>query len=500
MSEYIVENIDGMDEDLPSHDLEEQIVPPVARPLGELQRHLQNDPDELLKDRYLCKGGGLLLVGPTGVGKSSMSMQCMLSWALGWPSFDITPARPLKSLLIQAENDDGDLAEMRDGVIAGLGLNDHDANQATNGIFVCREDTRVSARFFGEAVRPLLEEHRPDLIWIDPALAYLGGETNSQKDVGAFLRNHLNPLLREFECGAVIIHHTNKPSNGIEKSTWSGSDFAYLGSGSAEWANWPRAIMALRNVGSQTVFELIAGKRGWRLGWRSPDGVTRTTSQFIAHARGEGEIYWRPATNDEIEATRTIQKNHERQNLLMALVPANRPIAKNDLIEAGQRAKIAGIHKLRRYINDWVGSGELIETKQRRNNGPAAVMLSRPDAQLGDTAADDSGCLQGYGQAGMPVNNPHEEARLVVNDDTYSIGVVNNNLLHPGLSCGQNGTNSIDGKVLSRSQSSTGPGKSLTVRGSIPPVPVIEPDVGNQMEGAAPTSTNGSAEAGATEE
>ena len=33
-----------------------------------------DDADELLKDRYLCRGGGLLLVGPTGIGKSSLSM------------------------------------------------------------------------------------------------------------------------------------------------------------------------------------------------------------------------------------------------------------------------------------------------------------------------------------------------------------------------------------------------------------------------------------------
>ena len=39
----------------------------------------------------------------------------------GRPLFGIVPARPLKSLLIQAENDEGDLAEMRDGVIAGYG-------------------------------------------------------------------------------------------------------------------------------------------------------------------------------------------------------------------------------------------------------------------------------------------------------------------------------------------------------------------------------------------
>ena len=85
-------------------------TPIVARLLSELVRFHENDPNELLRYRYLCRGGGLLLVGPTGIGKSSLSMQLMLLWALGRAALGIQPARPLKSLLIQAENDDGDLS------------------------------------------------------------------------------------------------------------------------------------------------------------------------------------------------------------------------------------------------------------------------------------------------------------------------------------------------------------------------------------------------------
>jgi RecA-family ATPase len=69
--------------------------PVEARPLWELVRSAQGDPNELLKYRYLCRGGGLLLVGPTGIGKSSLSMQLMLSWALGREVFGIYPSRPL---------------------------------------------------------------------------------------------------------------------------------------------------------------------------------------------------------------------------------------------------------------------------------------------------------------------------------------------------------------------------------------------------------------------
>ncbi|NBR88056.1 MAG: hypothetical protein EBT61_21635, partial [Verrucomicrobia bacterium] len=64
----------------------------------------------------------MLIVGNTGIGKSSLVMQMMIRWALGEGCFGINPARPLKSLLVQGENDEQDLAEMRDGVVGSLGL------------------------------------------------------------------------------------------------------------------------------------------------------------------------------------------------------------------------------------------------------------------------------------------------------------------------------------------------------------------------------------------
>ena len=73
-------------------------------------------------------------------------------------------------------------------------------------------------------------------------------------------------------------------TSGSEKPDWQAGDYAYLGSGSAEWANWPRFVLALRSVGSHEIFELRAGKRGSRLGWRGDDGE-RIYSKLIAHAK-----------------------------------------------------------------------------------------------------------------------------------------------------------------------------------------------------------------------
>lgn len=238
----------------------------------------------------------MLFCGATGIGKSSFAMQAMILWGIGKPCFGIRPTRPLKSLLIQAENDDGDLAEFRDGICKGLNLSPDEIELARKNVIVVCEDSRTSGPFFIEVVEPLLKVHAPDLLWIDPALAYLGGETISQTDVGGFLRNRLNPLLHAYRCGGVVIHHSNKPAKGNGKADWQAGEFAYLGSGSAEWANWPRAILVLRSIGSQDVFELHAAKRGGRLGWKEADGKTISYTRLASNTTCCAALY--AASND----------------------------------------------------------------------------------------------------------------------------------------------------------------------------------------------------------
>jgi hypothetical protein len=278
----------------------------LTRPLASLERPTGNE-DELIKDRFLCKGGGMLLVGPSGIGKSSLSMQCMILWALGRECFGLRPARPLRSVLIQAENDDGDLAEMRDGVIRGLGLSAEEQAKALANVSVHTCDTLSGDAFLSQVVAPIAASQTMDLLWLDPALAYIGGDVKSQEVVGGFLRNGLNPILHKYNCATVIVHHTNKPPSGQEKATWAGNDLAYLGSGSAEWANWARAVVAVRGLGSHEVFQLVLGKRGARAGWVGEEGE-RIYHRSIAHAKEPGAICWRPAAADEVPEAEPARK------------------------------------------------------------------------------------------------------------------------------------------------------------------------------------------------
>jgi hypothetical protein len=353
-----------------------------ARTLDEFVLPVKNDPQELIKHRFLCRGGGLLLVGQTGIGKSSLAMQLMVSWALGNPAFKIEPARPIKSLVIQAENDDGDLAEMREGVFSGLNLTEEERRLACSRIFVTKESKRTAEAFFEETVRPLLQQVKPDLIWIDPVLAYIGGESNSQEAVGAFLRNQLNPLLTEFNCGAVVVHHTNKPQAGNDQR--GSTDFAYLGTGSAEWANWPRAILTLQKPKTATnVFELRAAKRGNRIGWKEADGSTSAHVKFVAHNKEPGTICWVDVEPELIEGLKQGERTTED---VVKHVPVDKPISKNRLLETCAKNG-TGVNAARDLIKKLVDGGCLYEWKKKRPGSQPEKYLARipqPVNQAGD--------------------------------------------------------------------------------------------------------------------
>lgn len=308
----------------------------------------------------------MLIVGPTGIGKSSFSMQAMISWALGKGLFGILPTGPLTSLLVQAENDDGDLADMRDGVVAGMGVNEEETRTAMDRIFVHQETNHTGHEFCNAIVRQLLISHNPDLLWIDPALAYLGGEAISQADVGAFLRNGLQPLLREFECGAIIVHHTNKPPAQRIRKKVNPMDLAYAGSGSAEWANWARAVLVIEPTDVRNVYNLHAAKRGTHLKWEDDEG-NRTTRKTIAHSLKPDEIYWRSATEHE-EGLIDLPPAHSKLDDVLALIPTGDPMEKKEL--EAQIDKQLGLKRTgKELINQLISQGRAFLWHRARPSG-----------------------------------------------------------------------------------------------------------------------------------
>ena len=144
--------------------------PPPVKGLFDLTPASTVREKELLRDRFLCREDSPMITGPTGIGKSSFGLQAAIHWALERDCFGIFPAQALKSLLIQGENDEQDLVEMRDGVVGGMELTAKEKALLSERMLICTEDQRTGQTFSREVVEPLLKKHRPDLVWLDPLL------------------------------------------------------------------------------------------------------------------------------------------------------------------------------------------------------------------------------------------------------------------------------------------------------------------------------------------
>ena len=251
-----------------------------------------NDPNLVLGNRYLCKGGSCLIIGPSGIGKSSLNTQLAILWALGRPAFGITPVRPLKSLIIQAENDKGDLREMIRGVMDSVGVNAFDTlpeyELLAKNLVPHSNDSATGQEFVGIAHR-LIDIHKPDLVWIDPVLSFIGADVSKQEVCSQFFRNWLNPISSATGVVWMCVHHTGKPPGQKDRQAWAHTDHSYAGIGSSEMVNWARAVMVLRPINDHQ-FELKLSKRGKRAGATHPDGQP-TSTLYIQH--GDGGIHWK---------------------------------------------------------------------------------------------------------------------------------------------------------------------------------------------------------------
>jgi hypothetical protein len=241
---------------------------------------------------WLTRGSGVLIVGPTGCGKSTLDAGLAFSFGAGRSFLGFEPVRPLKSVVVQAEDDDLDLAEMARGIIAAIDPDKRELDLIRQNVLVVSERARTGDSFL-ELVDELLETHRADLVHLNPLSAYFGDDLNDQRAVARFFRNGLNPILTRHGAGFTGIHHTPQPNK--DRDAWRDGALAYAGAGSADLANWAREVLTLRQT-APGLYVLTATKRWRKLGWRDADGKP-TGTRLVAHAR-DGSQVWRDAAGD----------------------------------------------------------------------------------------------------------------------------------------------------------------------------------------------------------
>lgn len=217
-----------------------------AEILGPDQIDAEQPDDTLLGNRFLTRGGSWMIVAQSGIGKSVLAMQGAFSFALGRDLFGMRPPAPLRNLIVQAENNRLDIQEAYRGVLNGMELTDEEHARLRHNLSVVFENSRTGGEF-AAYVDWLCQRLHPDIVWIDPLLAYLGGEISRMGDTARFLRNEINPVIAKHRIGVIMMHHTGKPPKDAE-NRYQGGDLAYLGIGSSDLTNWARATSTVLQI------------------------------------------------------------------------------------------------------------------------------------------------------------------------------------------------------------------------------------------------------------
>ena len=250
--------------------------------------------------RWICQGYPFQIVGFSGTGKSSMAAHLAVNWAIGHAPWGLRPVRPLRILMVQAENDLGDASEAIIGATAKLVESDRRLLKE-NLIFV-RQATKTGFGFV-EYLGQMVEKHRIDLIIADPLLAYANFDIASQAETTAFLRGPggVHEMLQRTKAALLYMHHTTKPKSADDLDGMTPQQLAYLGAGCSEWVNFARDSGYLFRTSRKS----SDGRPVYRFGFskrQSRSGLKDASDRFaghihLCHAEG-GDIRWEYAPPD----------------------------------------------------------------------------------------------------------------------------------------------------------------------------------------------------------
>jgi hypothetical protein len=274
------------------------------------------DKNTLIGNRWICKGGSVLINAQSGIGKSSLTMQLAIGWAMPRDTpertvfvdlltFGIVPVRPLKSLILQAENDIGDQSEILQSVIGKYGKHhcDEEVRRDLNERLIFYRDNVHSGAEFLRVLEALVIKHQPDIAWIDPLMCYVGDDISDQKVVTEFC-NGLNRISSKTGVVMALIHHLPKPREGSARTD---SDLAYAGFGSSALTNWAREVVTLQRVetppNDPPTCSLTMTKRRLRAGLVCWDTHKPSSRIHIRHSNEPEKhgMIWQPCRKPVIE-------------------------------------------------------------------------------------------------------------------------------------------------------------------------------------------------------
>lgn len=322
--------------------------------------------DELIRSRYLTRGSLMQIASETHLGKSVFSMQMGMLFTLGRPFCGMHPTRPLKVLLVQTENDSGELAICREGIVRGLRLKPEDCVAIGERFFVKTPEHAYDWRAVATALlAPLIELHKPDMVILDPLFGFFHGKAVGE-ELSQFLRAHLQALARQFQIGLVYVHHFAKPPSNKtnHRAGWTAADWSYAGSGGAELANVVRATFSLESTEDK---DLV------RIRWAKRSQLLDNVPHYLRRSGNPKSPCWFEVYEERDPEAAVVENVFAK---LMARIPTGRPIRRRELDGMHRNARVTR-EQWRNAIEGALETGTLI-AENRKHGRTHIAYLRRP--------------------------------------------------------------------------------------------------------------------------
>lgn len=369
-------------------------LPPLQSPL-ELSKKEINHGDTILGNRWLCKKGAAIIGAASGVGKSSVVVQMAFDWSCGRESFGIKPARPLRILIVQAENDEGDTIEQARGIVDQSNYSEHEQELIKSNFFMDSDRVSQGDELISRLQKRLDQYGLFDLVIIDPLQSFAACEVIDVAGIKGFLQTGIGSLSDKYGFATIFVHHFPKTTNQ-DTTGWTASQWQYQIAGSAYISNWARAILVINDMGDKTNFRFIAAKRNKQIGWKDSNG-NYTWEKYFRHSREQGRIYWEEVIGDDLSEMKTLsQKKKSPQKVvvtdeqIIAFVPMYCVIPKSDL-ESKIEALGVGENRAIKLVKRLVDTGKLFVHKTKRAKTNPLQSISRiPQTEVKDAPQNEA--------------------------------------------------------------------------------------------------------------
>lgn len=200
---------------------EEVGKPPVAS-LGEYLARELNEAPVLVHPGIMARGAITAMVSRGGKGKTAVSLNRIVRWAMGKPLFDELPdvMRPegeLRTLVIENEGAPGHFQKVLRTILENNDFSEEDQAKARENIFIYGDGGWSGLKLDDEAnvriVKRAVEETKPDIVFIEPFRGLWRGNENDSTEMSNVM-DAFSDIANTYECAILLTHHERKSGPG----------------------------------------------------------------------------------------------------------------------------------------------------------------------------------------------------------------------------------------------------------------------------------------------